>query len=289
MFRTNSHQKFKKKFQKVREDAEEYELLSEYIASNTTITVKHKECGEVFKTHPVKLTRTRSPVNCPRCKGNKITKKSTEQIKDEIYRYGNGQFTLLHDDTTKGSHYLHIQHECGYVFKVYRNNILIWGLTCPICRLKSVKSPAPQMRQIRTYARIQALSKGRYELISSYINYSSPVRILDKETGEEEEVIYSALMKRIKQMFPDKIDKDAENKLIQEMVSEFVLKCSNGRYELKSEFKGYKERVDVYDRTYNRVDRITGSALKARLMKIDNRTKYYQKSYIENGHSDDLA
>lgn len=283
MFRNTTHQAFLTKFQNNHPHAEEYTFLSEYIASNAPITVKHESCGQIFEIAPVRLTRRHSPAKCPKC-GNRSTKKKTvEDITDEVHRYGHGQFCLISDEVGWGSHKLTIQHnECGYSFKLYRNNMVVWGLSCPNCEKRKKVTP----RECRTVSilesRIDQLSDGKYQLIHGYSGNNPNIVILNTETKDVEEVPHLSFMSRLKTEFPDrKIDKEREMQVLQTCVEDEVANESLGRYRLVSPYEGCRGRVAVLDTVTERVDIINYTSLHARIRKLNNHHSAYNDKGME--------
>lgn len=282
MFRNRSHENFIAKFKDSRKDAEEYTFLTEYIASNAPITVRHEPCETVFEVQPVRLTRRRSPAKCPKC-GNHTTKKKTPQdIEKEVHLYGKGQFSLVSDLIGNGLHRLTVEHtECGYQFEIYRNNMVIWGLSCPNCEKEKVVTPNECRIAATIELRVDHLSDGKYKVISTYSGYNDNITVRNTETKNQEEVPYSRFMNRLKIEFPDReVDKEREREIIQSCIEDEVFRESSGRYKLISPYEGYKGRVEVLDTQTNRVDKITYSSLRARIRKMDN----YQKC-LEIEHS----
>jgi len=287
MFRTDTHDTFLKKFSKNRVDADEYEFLTEYIAANAPITVRHRLCGTEFETLPVNMTRTRSPVKCPECRRQSTKKKTAEEVSDEVARYGNGEFTLINDDAGQGLHHLTLQHDCGYTFTAYRNNMLIWGLSCPQCGSREKRSLCG-IQQVKAAARVTYLSKGRYELASEYTKYSGNVLVRDLETNEVEEMTFNGLMSRLKRMYPDaEVDKEYEQKIVQKHIEDQIRRESHGRYELRSPYNGERSKLEVYDHTNEQLDVITYTGLVARIKRLKNRHRVYEELYTKTGSSND--
>lgn len=284
MFRTRTHEKFLEEFHERRDDANEYQFETEYIASNATIVVRHLLCDTIFETTPVKLTRTRSPIRCTTCVPSFTQKKSLNEVEEEVERYGNNEFSLINDDVSDGLHWLTIVHnKCGYEFKVYRNNMLTWGLSCPNCNQAANKRNKTMKKHEEMATRVKVLSENKYELISEYKGYSKPVKIREVATGLEEEITYNGLIQRIQHEFPHQTrNLRKEQELKQMQVKKRVKDDSFGRYILKSEYKGYDEKVDVYDNRTGKVDTITYASLHARIKKMNTQHQVYRDEYEEN-------
>lgn len=281
MFRTRSHEDFVKDFNERREDSQEYTFESEYIASNAMIRVRHLLCDTVFETTPVQLTRSRSPMRCTTCAPSQNQKKSIEEVKEEVRRYGNGAFTLVNDNPFDGLHYLTIEHDvCGYQFQVYRNNMLTWGLSCPNCNEAANRRDKRVKRHEEMANRVNYLSDGRYSLVSEYDGYAKPVDVRNEETGEVTTMTYSALIQRIKREFPNNTrDKEKEWELKQNQIKARILKDSFGRYELISDYHGSDENVEIYDRRTGEKENISYAALHARIKKMNTQHQVYRDEY----------
>lgn len=270
MLRGDSHEKFLGKFEKQRADHDEFEFLTEYIASTAPLTVRHTVCGNSFQTSATKLLRKKSPYQCPFCLENKTKLIMETQIKKEVEIHGNGHYTLLHDDASKGQHHLTLRHgECGKIFKAYRNNIIVWGVRCPDCTEDERKSKS-RLSQEEAENNISESSRGKYKLVSEYEGYSEDVLFLNTETNEEEILTYGGLRHKIKQEFGNssvaKEDKQKE-------VREYVEESSDGRYELRSPYKGYNEKILVKDHDTGALDEISYAALRLRIKKHKLRHK----------------
>lgn len=291
MFRNTTHEVFLTKFNNNHPDAKEYTFMNEYIASTALITVRHDVCGLIFEVQPVRLTRKRSPAKCPNCGTRNTKKKTVEEVSDEVQHYGHGHFTLINDESANGFHKLTIKHkECDYSFEIFRNNMVIWGLSCPNCEKKKKVTPHECRIVSVLESRISQLSDGKYELIHGYSGNNPNILVLNTETQESEEIPHIAFMNRLKVEFPDrKIDKERERKALQACVEDEVVSESFGRYKLISPYEGYKGRVDVLDTVTGRVDRITYTSLRARILKLNKYQEAYNDKYMKNSQSEDIV
>lgn len=58
----------------------EYELVSEYVDTYTTVKIKHSECGEIFTMKPYKFVIGRRCTKCNQSKGEKLTSQALVEM-----------------------------------------------------------------------------------------------------------------------------------------------------------------------------------------------------------------
>lgn len=110
----------------------EFELVGEYIDTQTPTQFKHMTCGRVFEKRPTKLI-TKINGGCSWCA--KKFKKTTEYFKDEIKeKYGN-EYEILgeYESARKPLSTKHVK--CGNIWNITPDNLLR-GKGCPICSNK---------------------------------------------------------------------------------------------------------------------------------------------------------
>jgi predicted Zn-ribbon and HTH transcriptional regulator len=120
---------------KVKFYTDEYEILGEYINSNTPISVKH-QCGNVFNIIPSafigRLKINKTP--CIRCHPP-TTARTTQQYQQELdQKYGKNCFIVLEEYINMQTPIL-VKHKCGFEYKVTPDQLLIDHSTkfCPNC------------------------------------------------------------------------------------------------------------------------------------------------------------
>ena len=71
---------------------DEYEVLSEYINTNTKIKMKHNKCGNEYLTTPNNF------LSGSRCKHCSLKRKNIEEIKEEVFETTNGEYSVISND-----------------------------------------------------------------------------------------------------------------------------------------------------------------------------------------------
>jgi DNA-directed RNA polymerase subunit RPC12/RpoP len=109
----------------------EYEFVSsKYEGNNIKYEFYHKKCKKIF------LARTENFINkgnrCPYCSGS--IKKTIEDARSLISRYGYNEYTLLSDKYENTNAKLLIKHSCGFEFNMSLNKFINRGFRCPNCR-----------------------------------------------------------------------------------------------------------------------------------------------------------
>lgn len=270
MYATKSHEQFIRDFESRRKDAEEYEILSEYLTATAPIEIRHKICGKPFESTPSRLTAKRYPERCPFCyKSNK--RKTFDDIKKEIDDIGNGEFELLKDDFVVHIHNLTIKHKvCGKEFKSARHNIQKIGLKCPKCNERKGR---PMRSQQEVEEEVFMNSNGRYELLSEYKGFSGEVRVRDNEKEKDITLSYGGLNKRINAMgFKEPVGKSGGKRVKKtEDARKEVKEKSGGQYELISDYLSYKDLVEVQNNKLGKPETMTYANLMVRIRNLNKK------------------
>jgi hypothetical protein len=104
----------------------EYEIIGNYINTDTKIEIKHKICGNTFRQTPDKHLRNN---RCPICYGkNRLSSEILQERSDRKY---NGEYTILGDYVNNNTHVLIRHNKCGNEFLQIPNNHL--KRKCPNC------------------------------------------------------------------------------------------------------------------------------------------------------------
>lgn len=257
MFRTKSETLFLESLRERRTDAAEYEFIGPYIATTVPIMVRHLICGMAFEALPAEMNRKKSPKRCPSCNEPKNRPTPIEVIQQEIAWIGNQEFELISGGGTESS-LLTIKHKvCQSIIKVYRGNMLTWGLKCKNCEDLTKRQNRAEL--------IKASSQGRYELLSSYQGYNERVMVIDNNQNKVYSVRYSSLRNRILQEYPESVVLLKQKK---ESKEEWVSSHSQGRYKLISEYMNSKGKLKVLDAQSNTVMQMAYSTLMRRIREL---------------------
>lgn len=110
------------------EDSKDYTLLSDYVRSNTKISIRHDICGNKYKVTPHMFM---SGQRCPACFGNST--KSTDQFKAEVSELTKGSFRVMGDYVNNRTKLDILHEDCGKMFKMSPHDFLS-GNRCPFCK-----------------------------------------------------------------------------------------------------------------------------------------------------------
>lgn len=107
---------------------EEYEVLGEYLNTDTHIEMKHQPCGSIYPVTPNNFLRGR---RCSLCQGK--APKTTEMFREEVFDLVGDEYVVLGNYVDADTH-IKMQHtSCKYIYDVVPNSFLS-GARCPDCR-----------------------------------------------------------------------------------------------------------------------------------------------------------
>jgi len=156
-----------------------YKLLGEYLNNSTTIKLIHLDCGTEFPIYPSSiLTDNASDCPCPKCiklKQRKLFARTTEQFSDLIFNLIEEEYTVLGEYVNNRTPIMIRHEECKQEYDVVPQDF-IDGKRCPVCNPRYVKTH-------KMFMFILEKSKDDYddyEILSEYINSSTPMNIRHK-------------------------------------------------------------------------------------------------------------
>jgi len=106
----------------------EYEVLGEYITSETLILMKHSLCGSEYPVVPASFLSGR---RCPKCFGT--PKKTTEQFKKEVYTLVGNEYEILTEYITSNDHITIKHNKCGHDWECTPSGFINTNTRCPVC------------------------------------------------------------------------------------------------------------------------------------------------------------
>lgn len=119
------------KFYKYMDDVEGYKILSDFKGMSKYITLKHENCGNIYKTTPSHFMNREQ--RCAKCNGvaTKRFYKYKKEYEDYISKQNN--YTMLEE--YKGNHEkIKMKHDvCGHVWKVAPSKFKYMERRCPYC------------------------------------------------------------------------------------------------------------------------------------------------------------
>lgn len=154
----------------------EYEVVGEYINTDTNIEIKHKVCGHTFQVMPKHFLYKNS--RCPICLNrNRMT---FEEFKIKLYETVGDEYKII-GDYIDSSIPVEIKHiKCNHVFKIKPKSFLN-GNRCPNCvnkENKTIKDLKKEKNATEKFKKeVYNLVYNKYEILSDYIDDDTPIKI----------------------------------------------------------------------------------------------------------------
>lgn len=220
-----------------------YCLLSDYKTMGDKVTIKHNDCGTVYKVTPSHFIydKRRCPV-CSRVRRGLSRRKDNSQFNAEITRkYGN-KYTLL-TDYVKSNIKVQVKcNTCGSIFYITPNNFLR-GEGCPHCgKIKGFKNETMADKEFKRL--LNDRFNGSIQSLDTYNKIKNKIRFTCLTCGNVWETTPDIILKS--KGCPRCIKKQQSkqsSKTINEFRSE-VLRITNGEYKVVSN-KYINNRVKV--------------------------------------------
>lgn len=171
---------------------DDYIFLEEYINAKTKILCKHntKECGYQWKTSPNNFL---SGIRCPKCFGTH--KKTTKQIKQEIYDLVGDEYSLLSNYINAKTKIKLKHNSCGFEFKVLSRVFINRGQRCPDCAIKRIKEKLSKNTQEFKQELYQKYNN-EFTVLGEYVNIDTHIELVHNVCGHRWEVVpYNILNK----------------------------------------------------------------------------------------------
>ena len=159
----------------------EYEVLGEYVNTNTKIEIEHSKCGHIYRVTPNKFLIGR---RCPECSKKIVAQKNTkttEEFKKEVHNLVGDEYTVLGkyiDSKTR----IEMRHnECGNIYLVVPASFLR-GHKCPECSIKArAKKRAKTTEEFKK--EVYDLVGDEYEVLGEYINTKTNIVMTHNRCG----------------------------------------------------------------------------------------------------------
>lgn len=109
----------------------EYELISEYVNYDTHISVKHKECGNIWEVLPHNFFKKRG-TRCPKCCGREYW--NTLSFANYVKETTSGEYEVVGKYINARQKIKVLHKKCGTIYEVFPYSFVA-GNRCPNCKI----------------------------------------------------------------------------------------------------------------------------------------------------------
>lgn len=159
----------------------EYEVLGEYINSETKVKLKHKKCGYIWETTPNSFLS--GGHRCSSCASRKTHDQFVKQIKEKY----DGEYKVL-SQYVRGDKKIKMKHiPCGTTWMVTPNAIL-YSSSCPTCGKR--ESSKNRTKTHKGFVKeVNNLVGGKYSVLGSYSGALEPIKMRHNVCGFEWKIL----------------------------------------------------------------------------------------------------
>lgn len=175
-YRVLTNEEFKDKIKNLTNN--EFEVLGEYINSETKIKIKHNTCNKEFMVTPSNFIKKKN--KCPYC--NKNNKKNTDIFKFEVEKMYGDEYTVIGEYINNYTKIKMRHNICGNEYLVNPSNFSL-GDKCPICNRNKQKLTTDEFKK-----RVFKLVKKEYTVLGEYVNYNTKIKMRHNICGNEFEM-----------------------------------------------------------------------------------------------------
>lgn len=161
----------------------EYELVSEYINSNSNITLKHKKCGNVYT---VKVHTFATGRRCPKCQNQ--ANKGIDKFKKEMNEIYGREYTVIGKYVNARTKILLRHNVCGNTIEVTPCAIL----KKRICKFCNGGVEINHDEFIERFSKRNDCSE--YEILGKYIKSNRKIKVRHKKCDSVEYITPTALI-----------------------------------------------------------------------------------------------
>lgn len=151
---------------------DEYTILSEYINRRTEILVRHNKCGEEYLVRADNLLQGKGHF---KCNGNKT--KTTEDFKEEVRNMLGENYEVVGEYVNNRVKILMKHRICGNEYLQIPKDIITHKSGCPYC------GGTKKLTNQEFKERFNSINNGEYELLSSYENMKTKIKIKHNKCG----------------------------------------------------------------------------------------------------------
>lgn len=109
---------------------DEYELLSEYVGANDSVSIRHNKCGLVYDVVASGFKRGH---RCPRCTKSGVPVRSYDEVAKLVEDVSSHYKLIDYRGSVIPSRFLHLL--CGNEFEMRTTFFIRFGNRCPICNI----------------------------------------------------------------------------------------------------------------------------------------------------------
>ncbi|HKM00499.1 MAG TPA: hypothetical protein VJ083_00425 [Sedimentibacter sp.] len=163
-----------------KKNPKDFEVIGEYVNTDTEIMIRHTVCGNEYLRKPEKLLSRGA--SCPKCNPYaKIRRTQDEFEKDAYDRFGD-KYSVVGKYINIDSNVPIRHNECGTVWSPNANAFLRGAINaCPHCSKGGVS-----MTQEEFEKRIESIEEyDEYKFLEEYQGYDTKIPILHKDCGYE--------------------------------------------------------------------------------------------------------
>ena len=214
----------------------EFELVGEYITNRIKIKIKHNKCGNIFEKD---LLHFRKRQFCPYCKGiDGIKNRDSNSFKEEIKNLTNNEYKVLGDYVNIHTKVEFKHNKCNNTFLSTPNNFLKVENKCPYCRKRNVNNKKKTTDEFKK--EIFNLFGNEYSVLGKYINSQTKIDIKHNLCNNTYQTTPNIILKGHKCPYCQ----NKKKKTTEEFMNEISLLDDSNEYQLLSEYKNNKEKIN---------------------------------------------
>lgn len=156
-------------------EGDNYQVLSDYISSQTYIKMKHNKCGNEWEIKPNNFLRGRRCPKCSRLEQSKRQTKTHDEFAKEVYNLVGNEYKIKSEYINADAKIILEHVTCGNIFKMRTANFLN-GSRCPECKLRDrVEKSTKSLGQFNH--EVYELVGNEYITLNEYTNSKTKVKM----------------------------------------------------------------------------------------------------------------
>lgn len=155
----------------------EYEFIDTYKNNSTKSKYIHHKCNKEFSMLPSNFN---SGNRCPYC-SHPHSKKTLEQLKNEIYNKVGNEYSLLSDTYTNNKSKIKIKHnKCNNIFETNADNFLNRGRRCPKCAIE-IRAEKHSLTHEEFLNKLSKETLENFDILTKYTKRKNKIKVLCKK------------------------------------------------------------------------------------------------------------